>query len=382
MSFFSLMQDLETKQHWIALNMVPGVGPITYRKLLNAFETPEQVFAASPHQLQAIPGISDKVVRHILNFGIPDRVKQELEAIERQHICLLTWDDADYPESLKTIFDPPPVLYLKGNLFQPHEIMVAVVGSRKASTYGRTTAENLCAELALKGVTVVSGMARGIDSAAHKGTLKAGGRTIAVMGCGVDVVYPPENTRLYDEIVEKGAVISEFPLRSKPDRGNFPARNRIISGMSLGTVVVEAGLQSGALITADMALEQGRDVFAVPGNINSASSRGTNRLLKQGAGLVEHADDILHALSREISHQLSALQPELPFGQKKSTPAPPSLTGDEQQIYTLISHEPIHIDDITVRSQLPSGTVSAILMMLEMKNVIRQLAGKMFVLNG
>ena len=377
MSFFSLMQDLEAKKYWIALNMVPGVGPITYRKLLNAFGTPEQVLAASAHQLHTIPGISGKVVQHLLNFGFPDRVKRELEAIEQQRISLLTWDDQAYPESLKTIFDPPPVLYLKGNQFQPHEVLVAVVGSRRASTYGKMTAEKLCAELALKGVGVVSGMARGIDSAAHKGTLKAGGRTIAVMGCGVDVVYPPENTRLYAEIIEKGAIISEFPLHTKPDRGNFPARNRIISGISLGTVVVEAGLQSGALITADMALEQGRDVFAVPGNINSASSRGTNRLLKQGAGLVEHADDILHALSREISHRLSTLQPELPFGQKQS--AIPSLTEDEQRVYALISSEPLHIDDITVRSQLPSGTVSAILMMLEMKSVIRQLAGKMFV---
>jgi DNA processing protein len=376
MSFFSLMQDIEAKKYWIALNMVPGVGAITYRKLLNAFGSPEHVFSASPSLLKRIPGISDKLVRNILNFGFPERVKQELESIAKHQVRIITWAEPDYPEKLKEIFDPPPLLYLKGNHFQPHEIIIAVVGSRKASTYGRTTAEKICSELALKGITVVSGMARGIDSAAHRGALKAGGRTIAVMGCGVDVVYPPENTQLYDEIVEKGAVISEFPMHTKPDRGNFPARNRIISGISLGAVIVEAGLQSGALITADTALEQGREVFAVPGNITSASSRGTNRLIKQGAVLIERADDILHELSLAITYELKDLQPELPLEEKKS---PPSLTQDEQRIYELIDNHPIHIDELTVRSQLPSGTVSAILMMLEMKNVIRQLAGKMFV---
>jgi DNA processing protein len=376
MSFFSLMQDVEAKKYWIALNMVPGVGAITYKKLLNAFGSPEQVFSASPAMLKRIPGIGEKAVQNILNFGFPDRVKQELEAIAKHQVHVMTWADKDYPEKLKDIFDPPPILYLKGHHVQPHDIMIAVVGSRKASTYGRTTAEKLCSELALKGMTVVSGMARGIDSAAHRGALKAGGRTIAVMGCGIDVIYPPENTVLYEEIVEKGTIISELPMHTKPDRGNFPARNRIISGMSLGTVVVEAGLQSGALITADTALEQGREVFAVPGNINSASSRGTNRLIKQGATLVEQAEDILHALSLPIARELTESQPELPLAEKKPLP---DLTQDEQRIYALIDQHPLHIDDITVRAQLPSGTVSAILLMLEMKNVIRQLAGKMFV---
>lgn len=370
------MQDLEAKKYWIALNMVPGVGAITYRKLLNACGSPEQVFSASPSMLNRVPGVSEKIVRNILDFGFPDRVKRELEAIDKYHVQVITCTDHDYPEKLKTIFDPPPLIYFRGNGLHPHEVMIAVVGSRKASTYGRITAEKICGELALKGVTVVSGMARGIDSAAHRGTLKAGGRTVAVLGSGIDVVYPPENRQLYDEIVEKGAVISEFPMHTKPDRGNFPARNRVISGMSLGTVVVEAGIQSGALITADMALEQGREVFAVPGNITSASSRGTNRLIKQGAVLIERADDILHELSLAISHELKDLQPELPLEAKESSPA---LTGDEQRIYTLMSNQPMHIDEITVQSQLPSGKVSAILMMLEMKNVIRQLSGKMFI---
>jgi DNA processing protein len=368
---------LETKRSWIALNMVPGVGAVTYRKLLNAFGSPEHVFCASSHLLRSVPGINEKIARNIVNFGFPDIVKKELAAIERHQVHVITYQDDEYPERLKKIFDPPPILYVKGNLLQPHEVIVAVVGSRKASTYGRTVAENLCREFALKGVTVISGMARGIDSRAHRGSLKAGGRTIAVLGCGVDVIYPPENAQLYHEIVEQGSVISEFPMATKPDRGNFPARNRVISGMSLGTVVVEAGIRSGALITADMALEQGRDVFAVPGNISSASSKGTNRLIKQGAALIEHADDVLNALPLEISQELQGPQQEFLFEQKH--PSLPALTQEEQHIFNCIEHQPLHIDEITVRSQLPSGRVSALLMMLEMKNLIRQIAGKMFL---
>ena len=381
---FVCMSDLDARKYWVALNMVPGVGAVTYRKLLNVFESPEQVFSAPSALLRTVPGIHQKTVSNIVNFGFPDIVKKELDRIEKHQVQIITWQDEEYPERLKTIFDPPPVLYVKGNRFQSHELMIAVVGSRKASTYGRTVAENLCREFAVKGITVVSGMARGIDSAAHRGTLRAGGRTIAILGCGVDVVYPPENTRLYQKILEIGSIVSELPMTAKPDRRNFPARNRIISGMSLGTVVVEAGSQSGALITADMALEQGRDVFAVPGNISSGSSKGTNRLIKQGATLIEHAEDVLNAIPLEISRDIQqGMQKELFFHQDsllppQQTPTLPPLTSDEKLILELLEPQPIHIDEITVRSQLPSGTVSAVLMMLEMKNVIRQISGKMF----
>lgn len=372
-----MQQPPDAKKYWIALNMVPGVGPVTYRKLLNHFGTPEQVLSASLHDLMVVPGLSDRIARELVNFGWPNRIDKELDAIAQQQIQLLTWDDEEYPALLKTIFDPPPVLYMKGQLERFRDILIAIVGSRKATTYGRTVAENLSRELAIKGIGVVSGLARGIDSAAHTGALKGGGKTVAVLGCGIDVIYPPENDRLYAEILEQGALLSEFPMHTKPDRGNFPARNRIISGLSLGTVVIEAGRQSGALITADMALEQGRDVFAVPGNITSPSSRGTNRLIKQGAHLVQHADDILHALSLEISQQISTSQPELPF---QAPPSPPlALTADEQRIYDLLSAQPLHIDALTIQSQLPSGKVSATLMMLEMKGAVKQQAGKMFV---
>lgn len=370
------MDTVDAKKYWIALNMVPGVGPVTYRKLLNAFGSPEQVFQTPFNYLITLPGINEKTAHNICSFGFPDIVKQQLDAIDKYQVQLVLWEEDAYPDKLKTIFDPPPVLYVRGKSLQSHDPMVAVVGSRRSSTYGRTVAENLCRDLALKGITVISGMARGIDSAAHWGALKARGRTLAVMGCGVDVVYPPENEKLYREILEHGAIISEFPLFTKPDRGNFPARNRIISGMSLGTVVVEAGSQSGALITADMALEQGRDVFAVPGNITSASSQGTNRLIKQGAALIENVDDILHALQLELVNEIEGLQRELPL---RELPILASLTADEQKIIGLIGSQPIHIDEITIRSQLASGTVSALLIMLEMKNIIRQIAGKMFV---
>ncbi len=379
------MSDLETKKYWIALNMVPGVGAITYRKLLNAFQTPEGVFSAPPHLLRAIPGIHEKAVNHILRFEVTASLEKEFMEIEKHHVHVITWDDDEYPEQLKMIFDPPPLLYVKGNVFQSYEVMISVVGSRKASTYGRTVCEHLCREFAVKGMSVVSGMARGIDSAAHRGTLKANGRTIAVLGCGVDVIYPPENARLYDQILEKGAIISELPMSTKPDRGNFPARNRIISGMSLATVVVEAGGQSGALITADMALEQGRDVFAVPGNITSASSKGTNRLIKQGAALIEHADDVLNAIPLELSREIQqGLQQEFSPRPTRSAEQPgtlslPPLTPTEQQVFDVIEQQPLHIDQIIVRTDLPSGTVSATLMMLEMKNVIRQISGKMFL---
>lgn len=357
--------------------MVPGIGAVTCRKLLNVFRTPEEIFAAPLQRLSAIPGVSEKMARTIVNFGVPDQVNQALEDLEQYQVQVVTCHDEEYPSALTTIFDPPPLLYVKGAPLQHHDILVAVVGSRRASTYGRTVAEQLCRELSMKGVTVVSGMARGIDSAAHRGALHAGGRTIAVLGCGVNVIYPPENSQLYHEILEHGTIISEYPLHAKPDRGNFPARNRIISGMSLGTVVVEAGSRSGALITADTALEQGRDVFAVPGNITSASSQGTNHLLKQGAILVEHAEDILNALPLEISRELGQVQPELPF--KETPPLSPPLTAEEQQVLACIDTHPIHIDTITIRSQLPSSKVSATLMILEMKNLIRQLTGKMFL---
>ncbi len=361
---------------------------MSFRKLLTAFESPENVFAASESSLKSIPGLSEKTIGNILHFAFPDSVKKELDAIDREQVNVLTWDDSTYPALLRNIFDPPPVLYVKGRLAPAHDVTVSVVGSRKSSTYGRTVAESLCRELSVKGVTIISGMARGIDSAAHRGALQAGGVTIAVLGCGVNVVYPPENSRLYHAILERGSVISELPISAKPDRRNFPARNRIISGMSLGTVVVEAGLKSGALITADMALDQGRDVFAVPGNINSVCSQGTNWLLKQGAALVDCADDVLSACSPDLSREVHQdLQEAMQFSPAPASRASvthdtetASLSSQETLVLRELGQEPLHIDEIGLRTQLSSAAVSSSLILLEMKNLIRQSAGKMFSL--
>jgi DNA processing protein len=271
-----------------------------------------------------------------------------------------------YPRLLMEIPDPPPFLYLMGEL-NGSETAVAIVGSRRATQYGLCTATRLARELVSQRVTVISGMARGIDTAAHWGALKTGGRSIAVLGCGIDVVYPPENGALHRALAEGGALLSEFPLGTEPLAENFPRRNRIISALSRGVVVVEAGERSGSLITAHFALEQGREVFAVPGNVTSTKSRGVNRLIKEGAKLVERVEDILEELSIEVL-------PNLPV------PKPPSfeLAPDEAEIYALLGQGPLQIDDIIVQSALTVGEVSATLLRLELKGAIMQLPGKHF----
>jgi len=393
---------MEDKLYWLALSLVQGVGAILFKRLVEAFGSPRSVFEASPAALQQIPGVGSKTAYHINRFLKTDTLRKQLQLIEKHRVQIVTFNEEAYPELLRTIFDPPPVLYVKGTLSEKDRLAVAVVGSRKSSTYGRSTAEKMGADLAAKGITVVSGLARGIDSFAHRGALKGSGRTIAVLGNGVDQIYPIENRSLYEEVVEKGAVISEFPMGTPPDRKNFPVRNRIISGLSLGIVVVEAGDRSGALITADQALEQGREVFAIPGNISSYTSRGTHRLIKQGAKLVETVEDILEELS--LPHRLaksgvrgegSAIQGQNPVGslrgkeaapsgelslfKEEAAPSPSDLTEEEDLVYAVIGSEPIHVDEIIHHLQRPTGFVLRVLMMLEMKNRIKQLSGKRFI---
>lgn len=395
---------MEDKLYWIALNLVQGVGAIIFKRLIETFGSPHNVFDAPLEALQQIPGVGLKTASQIKGFFKTDILKKQLQLIEKHQVQVVTFKDEAYPELLKTLFDPPGVLYIKGALSEKDRIAVAVVGSRKSSSYGRLIAEKLAADLVSKGVTVVSGLAKGIDSFAHRGALRGGGRTIAVLGNGVDYIYPEENKKLYEEIAERGAVISEFPLGTPPDRKNFPIRNRIISGLSLGIVVVEAGDRSGALITADQALEQGREVFAIPGNISSYTSRGTHRLIKQGAKLVETVEDILEELSLllvlknpEIRRRSSGVlypsstktrgaketlpPPELSLFKKAATLPLEDLTEEENLVYTVIGLEPIHVDEIVHRLQRPIGFVLGVLMMLEMKNRIKQLSGKMFVRN-
>lgn len=291
-------------------------------------------------------------------------------------------DDNEYPKNLKNIYDPPRALYVNGALLAQDEMAVALVGSRRASHYGLETCEKLAYELAIRGVTVVSGMARGIDSAAHRGSLKAKGRTIAVLGSGHNDIYPPENEKLYEEISKSGAVVSEFENDMPPLPENFPQRNRIISGLSLGIVVVEAAKNSGALITANFAAEQGREVFAVPGKISSQTSSGTNELIKDGARLVQSADDILEELSiHEINLISGEGKAKLDESIAKKTKAYiyNSLTDDERKVYKLLSDEPIYIDEVLSKSGIEHQKASKVLLNLELKSLIKELPGKLFI---
>jgi DNA processing protein len=287
---------------------------------------------------------------------------------------IVTQADASYPPLLKTIEDPPPVLYVKGDWSDPMPPGIAVVGSRRPSTYGKVVAEQLARGLAECGIVVVSGLARGIDSVAHVNALESGGRTIAILGCGLSHMYPPENRRLAERISHQGAVVSEFPMATKPDRLNFPLRNRTISGLSLGTLVVEAGERSGALITAQWALDQGREVFAVPGNVTAPTSRGTNRLIKMGAKLVERVDDILEELP---SYALGERRDRAP-AQKELCPT--DHTPDERRLLELLDPvEARHIDWLIEQACLPTNMVSSLLLRLELEGKVTQLPGKLFV---
>lgn len=294
----------------------------------------------------------------------------------------ITINDAAYPENLRNIHRPPKVLYINGSFKADDKNAVAIVGSRRATYYGLETAEALAYDLAIRGVTIVSGMARGVDSAAHKGALKAKGRTIAVMGSGHNNIYPPENQNLYKEIAKTGAVVTEFENDMKPLAENFPQRNRIISGLSLGVIVVEAARNSGALITASFALEQGREVFSLPGKISSVTSAGTNELIKDGAKLVQSADDVLEELNLHEIDLVSGEAKELIDSKiSKQTKAYiyNSLTDDERKVYKILSDEPLYIDDIVKASNVNIGKISKVLLNLEMKKVIKALPGKQFV---
>jgi len=292
----------------------------------------------------------------------------EMAKLARHHVTALTWEDDAYPSLLKEIYAPPPVIYVQGELTPDDEWAVGLVGTRRATSYGKQVARMLGGDLARSGVTVVSGLARGIDGIAHQAALDAGGRTIAVTACGLDQVYPPEHRKLAQAIVESGALVSDYPLGTRPEARNFPPRNRIISGLSLGVVVIEAGHRSGALITSEFALEQGREVFAVPGNIVSRSSVGCNRLIRDGARMVLSAQDILEELNLTmIEHQAEA---------RTYLPADPT----EARLLNLVSDNPVHVDEICRQSNLPIHKVSSTLAMMELKGMVRQVGGMQYTL--
>ena len=352
---------------WVALNKVPCIGSKRFAHLLAYFGSVEAAWRA-PRDLLEQSGIGPHAAAVLASERVKIDPLVEMEKIGREGIQIMTRNDRGYPRLLAQIPDPPPVLFMHGDILQRDETAVAIVGTRTASIAGRLTAEKLAADLVRQGITVVSGMARGIDSAAHRGALAGGGRTIAVLGSGLDVVYPPENRGLYEEISQNGAVISEFPLGTGPLQMNFPARNRIISGLTLGVIVVEASQDSGSLITAGHAMEQGRDVFAVPGPVDLDGSRGPHKLIKQGAKLVESVQDILSELSLPL---LSG--PEV-----AATVDLSDLTPEERRIFDVLEREPRHLDIVVRDSGLASGTVAAAMVMLEMKGRVRQWPGGLF----
>ena len=368
---------METREALVALNLIEHVGPIRVRQLLEHFGDAPAILGASRSQLLQVRGIGEDTAAAIAAWEKTTNLGAELKRIADSGCCIVTQDDPEYPESLRQIYDPPIVLYVKGNLSPKDKNAVAMVGSRMTTHYGLEVARKLAYQLAYLGVTVVSGGARGIDTASHQGALSGKGRTIAVLGTGINLVTPPENAKLFEQIAASGALITQFPFNRPADKQSFPIRNRIVAGMTLGTVVVEANLTSGALITANFAAENGRQVFAVPGRIDSPRSKGCHELIKRGAKLCESVEDILSEFeylfpptNRPPSPNQTGVLPAL------------ELSETEQKVYAVLKTEDeTSIDEVIRASGLPPSTVSVALLSLEMKRIIKQLPGKLFVPN-
>jgi DNA processing protein len=367
---------MEPREALVALNMVEHVGPVRLRALLEHFGDAPSILRASRQQLMQVRAIGEDTAEAIANWESKVDLASELKRITDFGCHIVTQADAEYPELLKQIYDPPIVLYVKGTLLPKDKNSVAIVGSRQTTHYGVETARKLAYQLAYVGVTVVSGGARGIDSAAHQGALNSKGRTIAVLGTGINLVFPAENAELYNRIAENGALMTQFPFNRPADKQSFPIRNRIVAGMTLGTVVVEANLTSGALITSNFAAEYGRQVFAVPGRIDSPRSKGCHDLIKKGAKLCEGAEDILS----EFEYLFPASNRPQTTSDAMAMSAI-TLSENEQKVYDALDHQESSIDEVIRRSSLPSSAVSVALLGLEMKRVVRQLPGKLFVKN-
>jgi DNA processing protein len=360
----------------VALNMIEHVGPVRVRQLLQHFGDTPAILKASKRELMHVQGIGEDTAEAIAHWEQTIDLLAELKRISDFGCHIVVQNDPEYPELLKQIYDPPIVLYVKGELRPADKNSVALVGSRTTTPYGMEVARKLAYQLAYLGVTVVSGGARGIDSAAHQGALSAKGRTVAVLGTGINIVFPAENAELYERISSNGAILTQFPFNRPGDKQTFPIRNRLVAGMTLGTVVVEANLTSGALITANFANEYGRQVFAIPGRIDSPRSKGCHNLIKNGAKLCEGAEDILSEFeylfppsNRPASGAETGVLPAL------------ELSENEQKVYGALDHQEIGIDDAIRKSGLPPSAVSVALLSLEMKRLVRQLPGKMFVRN-
>ncbi|HBR15163.1 MAG TPA: DNA-protecting protein DprA [Candidatus Omnitrophica bacterium] len=386
----------------LVLNAVAGVGNIRVRKLVEQYGSAHKLFSLDEAELRE-NGVPQPAVQNILNFPRDNFLKNEYNLITQKKVKLVDYRDESYPVNLRGIPDAPIVLYVRGSILKDNEASIAIVGSRRCSLYGSSVSGQFAGRLAELGFCVVSGLARGIDTAAHQGALKAKGQTQAVMGCGLAQIYPPENKNLFEEISEKGAVISEFSMETPPAPYNFPRRNRVISGLSWGVVVVEAALRSGALITADCALEQGRDVFAVPGKVDNPGSWGAHNLIKQGAKLVSSVEDILEELELPLTRfleerkaragqdipqdkELPNLMPSNPFVTSaahgnclEALPSEGELTEEENAVYRHLSDSPVHVDELSLRCARPAAFIGSVLLQLELKRVVKQLPGKLFV---
>ncbi len=359
---------------WFTLKGVKGVGNLLFKRLIERFETPAGVLSASRDQLTAVAGIAPRLAAAIQRALPPDDARREIDEARRRGWAIVPLTAAGYPQLLREIPDPPPFLYVAGHL-DPCARHIALVGSRNATGYGLGITRQLARDLAAADVTVASGMARGIDTAAHWGALEGGGRTVAVLGCGLGILYPPENRKLWQAIAARGAVVSELPINATPEAHHFPARNRIISGLSLGTVVVEAARKSGSLITARLANEQGREVFAVPGSVQSYKSAGTHRLIQQGAKLVASAADILE----EFPYVFPAAAAGADQTAGAGSPGPAAgLSVEETRLWQALGPYPTHIDDLARALRLAAGQLAGLLLQLELKGLVRQTPGKRF----
>ena len=365
---------MDTREAFVALNLIEGVGPIRVRQLLEHFGEAPAVLRASPIQLRQVKGIGPDTAEAIANWEKTINLSAELKRIEEFGCKIIIANDPEYPELLREIYDPPVVLYVRGELLPKDKNSVALVGSRTTTHYGIEVARKLAYQLAYLGVTVVSGGARGIDTAAHQGALTGKGRTVAVLGTGINVVWPSENKELFEKVSANGALVTQFPFNRPGDKQSFPIRNRLVAGMTLGTVVVEANLTSGALITANFATEYGRQVFAVPGRIDSPRSKGCHDLIKKGAKLCESVEDIL----TEFEYLFPRSNKPPSAAETGVLPAL-ELSDSEQKVYGTLGNEEVAIDEIIQGTGLPPSAVSVALLSLEMKRLIRQLPGKLFV---
>jgi DNA processing protein len=351
---------------WLGFNIVRGIGPVRFRALLDHFGNAERAWQASANALRDA-GLDRRSLSNLLATRSRIDLEQEMARVGAAGARMLTWESAGYPRLLRQISDPPPVLYVKGDLVDEDEWSIAVVGTRRASAYGRQVTRRLAADLARSGLTIVSGLARGIDSEAHTAAVEAGGRTIAVLGCGIDQIYPPENRNLAESIAAAGAIITDYAVGTKPEGSNFPPRNRIISGISLAVLITEAGMRSGARITADFAAEQGRDVFAVPGSILSRASAGANALIQDGAKLVMRTEDILEELNLMLVAEHAEARQVLPADET------------EARLLASLSTEPTHVDELQQDLNLPVAHVTSALALMELKGMVRQVGGMRYV---